>query len=331
MMDLSSKLNYQFCARSSLHRALQTRRVMLVFMCIILLFLLVTCGCSQGPINENTNQQKTIACTIPPQEEFIRAIAGDEPVTVLVMVPQGASPHTFEPTPSQIARLESADLYLALGSGIEFEERWISRIKTQYPDLKIVNTSRNIIFSPSAGDHYDGDIPVDHDFLPHEGIDEHSDPHVWLSLHNAELLVYETAHAMMMEWPALNDTFSNNRDVYTRNLTDLDIDIRESLMALPSRTILVYHPAFGYFSRDYNLTQLAVEENGREPSAQKLAHVVTAAKREKITLVFAEPESSTREAETLAREINGTMVLISPLAGNYLENMQNIADTIQGS
>jgi len=251
-MDLSSKLNYRFYPWSYLHMGLQTRWMVLGFMCITLFFLLITCGCIASN-HENTDQHKTIACTIPPQEEFIRAIAGDEPVTVLVMVPQGASPHTFEPTPSQIAQLESADLYIALGSGIEFEERWLSGMRAQYPDLPIINTSRTLNLSPSIGDHHDGDMPVDHDSTRNEENNEHPDPHVWLSLHNTALLVHETAHAMMIEWPALNDTFTYNRDLYTRNLTDLDTKIRVSLQDLPSRTILVYHPAFGYFSRDYNL------------------------------------------------------------------------------
>ena len=75
---------------------------------------------------------------------------------------------------------------------------------------------------------------------------------------------------------------------------------------------------------------MVVEENGREPSSRKLADLITKAKSKGINIVFTEPEGSTRQAETLAREIDGTMILISPLDRNYLENMKQIAEKISG-
>lgn len=296
------------------HTSHRIGRSILVFLvlCWFVLFL-GTCGC--------TNQQEispshplVVACTIPPQEEFIRAVAGDYPVSVQVMVPPGASPHTFEPTPSQIAGLESADLYIALGSGIEFENRWMERITRTYPDMPVINVSQNIVVHRSEHAHED----------------EGTDPHVWLSLQNAGRIVNATADAMADIRPDMRDTFYKNRDIYVRNLADVDQNIRESFMDLKTRTILVYHPAFGYFCREYNLTQMAAQENGREPSAQQLAELITQAKSMGIRIVFAEPEGSTKQAETLARELNGTMVLISPLAGNYLQNMEQIAEKISG-
>jgi len=157
------------------------------------------------------------------------------------------------------------------------------------------------------------------------------DPHVWLSLENTARIVNKTADAMVHERPYMRDVFYANRDRYTSQLFEVDHTIRSTLKSLQNRAILVYHPAFGYFCRDYNLTQIAIEENGREPSAQHLAAIITQAQNEGIRLIFAEPESSTKQAETLARELNGTVVLISPLAGNYLENMQRIADHIAAS
>jgi len=128
--------------------------------------------------------------------------------------------------------------------------------------------------------------------------------------------------------PSQKGVFEQNRDRYLARLITLDSKITETLTTIPSRTILVYHPAFGYFCQDYNLTQLAVEEEGKEPSSQSLAKLIAKARSENITLIFTEPEFSTRGAETLATEINGTLVLITPLSGEYLTNMQHIADSI---
>jgi len=280
-------------------------------------------GCTEQT-TRSASEPLVIACTIPPQEEFIRAVAGDNPVSVLVMVPPGANPHTYEPTPSQIAQMESANLYLALGSGIEFENRWLSQIRSMYPNLSIIMTAEQIDLIPADHLHEEHEDPQHHD-------EQGMDPHVWLSLQNTARIVNKTADAMVHERPYMRDVFYANRDRYTSQLFEVDHTIRSTLKSLQNRAILVYHPAFVYFCRDYNLTQIAIEENGREPSAQHLAAIITQAQNEGIRLIFAEPESSTKQAETLARELNGTVVLISPLAGNYLENMQRIADHIAAS
>jgi zinc transport system substrate-binding protein len=296
---------------------------------IVTIFIILSGGCLGTDLQNGTHSNFIIACTIPPQEEFIRAITGNEEVSVLVMVPQGASPHTFEPTPSQIAALEKADLYLSLGSGIEFENRWLSKIQNQYPKLLIVNTSKNVHFLPASHDSHDAQDMTD--FIHENGNTERNDPHVWVSLRNAALIINESCDAISGIRPEMKNSFEINRDVYLRKLSDLDNTILQSLKDRSSQIILVYHPAFGYLCRDYNLTQLSVEENGQEPSAQKLAEIVTRAKEEGIEYVFTEPESSTREAETLAREINGTIILISPLASDYLENMHRVAQKISGT
>ncbi len=321
MENISFKL--QFGKMENCHIFLHIGRCSQVFLvlCWVVLFLCV-CGCIEQQ-EVSPSHSLVVACTIPPQEEFIRAVAGDYPVSVLVMVPPGASPHTFEPTPSQIAGLESADLYIALGSGIEFENRWMERITRTYPDMPIINASHTIVVHRVAHTH-------EHEGEEADQESDHFDPHVWLSLQNAARIVNTTAEAMADARPEMRDTFYSNRDKYLENLADIDQEIRESFKELKSRTILVFHPAFGYFCRDYDLTQMAVEENGREPSAKQLADLIRKAKSMGITIVFAEPEESTKQAETLARELNGTMVLISPLAGDYLENMRQIAERISG-
>jgi zinc transport system substrate-binding protein len=266
----------------------------------------------------------TIACTIPPQEEFIRAITGDE-ATILIMVPPGSSPHTFEPTPSQITGLESSDMYVAVGSGLEFENRWLQRIREMYPDLIIINSSENILLR-SLNDQHEHD---EHE-TSEQSLETGTDPHVWLSVRNAAEMVNTTTKALMDLRPDQAGAYSQNRDTYLSLLNDLDTKIKTKLSPLPSRKILVYHPAYGYFCQDYDLTQIAVETDGKEPAARTLARLIDEAIAENITLVFAEPEHSTRGAETLALEINATLVLITPLSGNYLENMQHIADNISG-
>lgn len=291
---------------------------------ILFIFSLIAGCTSQGNTEPgDENHTLVVACTIPPQEEFIKSIGGNK-TRVLVMVPAGASPHTFEPVPSQIARLESADLYVSVGSGIEFENRWLDRIKTMYPDLPIANSSENISLMQGEEEQ--------HETSPEEtaGKKTASDPHVWLSVRNAVEMVGTTCRALTDLRPENKVLYEKNRDIYITRLNALDRKINKALAGLPSKKILVYHPAFGYFCRDYGLTQISVEENGKEPSAKGLASVIDQAIHDNISFIFIEPEVSSRTAQTLASEVNASVVLISPLSGKYIDNMQTIADRIAG-
>lgn len=341
MKKFSFKLNDE--GASLLIQSGYSRRILPLIAGLITLGILFA-GCTDNPgdIVPEGDNRLVIACTIPPQEELITAVTGDT-AHVIVMVPPGASPHTFEPSPSQIATLESADLYIALGSGIEFENRWLDRIRGMYPHLKIVNLSENLSLLPAEDHTHEEDLHVeqvheDHD--EHEqqeghGADAHKhegglDPHVWLSLKNAARMVETIADVLSAENPEMKETYTENRDRYLGRISAVDESIRTSLSDLQNRKILVYHDAFGYFCRDYDLTQITVEVFGKEPSARTLAGIIETARKEGITIIFMQPEFSTKGADTLAAELSATVVLISPLAGDYLDNMQYIAERIAG-
>ena len=299
--------------------------IFLLIFSVILYSMISGCTARGSSNPDHSSENLAIACTIPPQGEYIKAIEGNE-TRIMVMVPPGASPHTFEPTPSQIAELESADMYIYLGSGIEFENQWLERIKSMYPDLPLVNASENITLFLNDEENQEE--------LSNVNKSEHrqdTDPHVWLSIKNTKSMVNTTCNALLTLRPHLQDQFRKNEEQYLSKLDNLDMKINKTLSDLPSRKILVYHPAFGYFCRDYNLTQISVEENGKEPSAKSLASLIDMAKKERISYIFTEPEVSTQGADTLAANINASVILISPLAGDYLENMESVADRIAGS
>lgn len=339
MKKFSFKLNDE--GVSLLIQSGYSRRILPLIAGLITLGILFA-GCTDNPgdIVPEGDNRLVIACTIPPQEELITAVTGDT-AHVIVMVPPGASPHTFEPSPSQIATLESADLYIALGSGIEFENRWLDRIRGMYPHLKIVNLSENLSLLHAEEHTHEEDLHDeldDHDEHKEQeghGADAHKheggiDPHVWLSLKNAASMVETIADVLLAENPEMKETYTENRDRYLGRISAVDESIRTSLSDLQNRKILVYHDAFGYFCRDYDLTQITVEVSGKEPSARTLAGIIETARKEGITIIFMQPEFSTKGADTLAAELSATVVLISPLAGDYLDNMQYIAERIAG-
>ena len=111
-------------------------------------------------------------------------------------------------------------------------------------------------------------------------------------------------------------------------MAGLDRDIRDALSGVTDRTFMVYHPAFGYFARDYNLVMIPVEEEGKEPTAAGLAHLIGQAREQGIKVVFAEPQFNPQSAEVIAGAIGGRVVFIDALARDYVQNMRMLLDEL---
>ena len=107
----------------------------------------------------------------------------------------------------------------------------------------------------------------------------------------------------------------------------LERRVEETLSGVETRKFLVFHPSWGYFARDFGLEQIAIEVGGQEPSARELAEIIAVAQEENIRVVFAQPEFSAEDATTIAEEIGGEVIMVSPLATDWLDNMQTVADT----
>ena len=127
--------------------------------------------------------------------------------------------------------------------------------------------------------------------------------------------------------PAHEATFKNNLDVFVAEIETLQEDTQETLAGLDSDKFMVFHPAWGYFAREFGLQQIPIEVGGQEPSAAELAALIQTAREENIRVILAQPEFSIRSAETIAQEIDGEVLLISALNPDWLSNMRDVAET----
>ena len=281
-------------------------KLFLVFV-IILAALLSGCISQNGGEVGSAGANIDVVTTIPPLAEFIRAVGGDK-VSVSVLVPPGAEPHTFEPTPSQIMRIADADLYVENGAGLEF---WMDRMLQADKNLTLIDSSKGIdLISEDGGDY---------------------DPHTWLSLRNAAVQVGNICGGLVMVDPANRAYYEKNRDSYLLKLKALDSELGEKFSRSEKKTFIVHHPAWTYFARDYGLSQIPIMENEKEPGPRYLSGIVALAKEEGIKTVFVEPEYNPKSAEVLASQMNCTVVYIDSLAENYLVNMQYVGSKIAES
>jgi zinc transport system substrate-binding protein len=276
-----------------------------IMFCLFLIAcsLAFLCGCTQ-PSDMAEGDRLVVAVTIPPQEEMVRAIAGDR-AAVLVLIPPGSDPHTYEPTPQQISGASQASLYITLGKGLfPVEDTFSSRLQALNPDLVVVDTSSGLAYLE------DGDSP---------------DPHVWLSLRNAVTIVENTRDAFVRADPSFESLYRSGSEEYLGQIESLDRTITGYFAGKENRTIIVSHPAWAYFARDYNLSVITIEKEGKEPTPKELALLVDRARESGVTVIFADALENPRNAEVIAREIGATVETVDPLAGDYLANMDRTA------
>jgi len=160
---------------------------------------------------------------------------------------------------------------------------------------------------------------------------ETMDPHIWTSPRNAGVMVRNLLEGLKQVDPGNSDYYSGNADVYLAELDALDGELETGLADLRGAKFMVYHPAFGYLAHDYGLVQIAIEDEGKEPTPAGLQALIDQAKAEGIRVVFVSPQFDEHNAQTIADEIGGEVVLIDSLGEDYLENMLEVkTKLIQG-
>lgn len=277
---------------------------------------------NDNPEQTNHQDQLDITVSIVPQEYFVKKIGGDR-VRVNVMVEPGAVPATYEPKPQQLQALSQAEAYI--GIGVPFETVWMSRISQANPKMLTVDSTEGIErLTMIAHDHGDHEH---HDHHDHGGQETTLDPHVWLSPRLVKIQAEKIHQTLVKLDPKHQEIYQTNLNNFLQEIEVLDSQIKDNLADLKQRKFIVFHPAWGYFAQEYNLTQVPVEIGGQEPSAAELAELIKEAKKEKIKVIFAQPELSSPSAKTIAKEIKGEVLLISPLAADWSNNLLEVSQT----
>ena len=286
------------------------------------LYLFILCvilaGCKgtpqkQADSGKTTGTEKpavTVTVTISPYKYFVDQIAKGK-VDVNVMVSNGNNPETYEPYAQQMMELSKSALYLKVGS-IGFEQTWMKKLQDNAPEMKVIDTSVGIKPAKTPG----GNI----------------DPHVWMSCSNARIIASNILKALCELEPKNKAFFEKNYQSLLSIIDKRDSTIRESFKKDPDlvRKFVIYHPILTYFARDYQLEQLAIEEEGREPSASQLKSLIEKARKEKIKFCLIQAEFANRNTTTFINESHTKPMNINPLQGDWNWAMQEAAAAVQG-
>ena len=289
-----------------------------------LMFNVVTmtgCGNPSGT-QSKTKEILDITVSIVPQKYFVRKIGGDR-VKINVMVKPGADFHNYEPKPEQLQALSHAEAYITIG--IPFERAWINKISGANTRLQIIDSAKGIKRLPMTDHNHQ---EHHHDKPKSENATETLDPHIWLSPTLAKIQAKNIYQGLTRLDPSYQAKYLENLEKFLQEIEQLDSQIKENFSQVKKRKFIVFHPAWGYFAKEYNLTQIPVEVGGQGPSPAELGKLIKEAKEEKIKVIFAQPELNTNPATIIAKEINGEVLLISPLEPKWSENLLKVSETI---
>jgi len=266
----------------------------------------------------------SVFVSILPQAYFLERI-GASRVSVEVMVKPGQDPHTFEPTPQQMARLAAADAFFRIG--VEFENTLIPRLQSTMKELALVDCREGIRLRQMEAHGHDEEEEAGegHAEEEHEG----TDPHIWLSVRNAIRISGTMHEALVRLDPDGKEIYDRGYGDLVEDLQSLDRRIARILEPVEGEPFFVFHPSFGYFAKDYGLEQIAVETGGAEPSARQLARLIEEARERGVRVIFVQPQFSQKSAETIASEIGGAVIPIDPLARDYVENLEKMARAVE--
>lgn len=273
----------------------------------LLATLLLTTACTSRP----TGGPRLYVSILPLRGLVEEIVCGDFPVEVLV--PPGASPETFEPTPRQIADLHRAEAVFQVGL-LDFEQALLGKIDSR---IRTVDLCRGIETLAGSCSH------CTHGHTHAHGVD----PHIWTAPRELRAMAanaYEAIHAL---WPDSAKYTAAHERLQCR-LDSLDRRIAGRIARSGTRRLLVYHPALTYYARDYGLEQLAVETDGKEPSARQLARLIDQARESGIRHILYQSQFPASTVETVARDIGACGARIDPLAEDILAEIERITDLI---
>lgn len=267
-----------------------------------LVLLVLTTAAWAGGSGESPDAPLTIFVTIPPQAYFVDRVGGGL-VDTEVLVPAGADPHTYEPTPRQIVKLGTADIYFSIGLGLE--ENILGSIGEALPNLKIVPMT--------------------------EGVEDqvNGDPHVWLDPRIVREMVKTTVGELASVAPEHAQVFQDNAAGFLQEIDALDQEIATQLAPYAGRSVLVFHPAFGPFLAAYGIRQVAIEVHGNRPGPAQLESLIQLARDEDIHVVFTQPAFDAQAAARIAEAIDGTVVPLDHLAYDWPANLRAMAVAIR--
>ena len=276
----------------------------------------------------NASKQE-LTVSISPQKYFVQKIVKDK-FDINVMVKPGASPHTYEPKSSQMKSLSNSKIYFY--TGVSFENAWLDKFKLSAKNTIFVDTAVGIEKLAMEAHSHEGEEHNEHkDEAKHDHENEALDPHIWLDPILVKIQAKNIYEAIVKIDSVNSEFYKTNYEEFLKELDLLNNELETILKPYEKRAFMVFHPSWGYFAKRYNLEQISVEVEGKEPKPNELLQLVEEAKKHNIKIVFVAPQFSQKSAKTISQNIGANVVSIDPLSDDWKNNLLFVAKEIAKS
>lgn len=293
---------------------------------IFLIFMTIVSLTAKGTTETGSpkSTKPIIAVSIIPQQYIVDTIAGDLVETVVLVGP-GQNPHSYEPTPRQMATLSQADAWIT--SNTDFETALVSKIASMYPNLVLVDGTKGVNFRLlDEHEHEEGDEDHHDDDEAYGG---NIDRHTWLGKEPMKIMARHITDTLIALDNENQVTYRNNLEGFLKRIDVLFDKLEKDLKQLEGKTVFVYHPSFGYLLDDFGITQRAVETGGKEPTAKHLNTLIQEAKAADIPAIFVQAQFPVNAAQNVASSIGAEVLPLDPLAYDWLKNIELIGNTLR--
>ncbi|MDR1257858.1 MAG: zinc ABC transporter substrate-binding protein [Tannerellaceae bacterium] len=274
------------------------------FLLTTLASLLTFAGCT------SQSEGDYIAVTIEPQQYFAEKIAGDK-FAIHTVVPAGQSPEIYDPTPQQMIRVSKSRAYLQIGH-IGFEQAWMQHIRDNNPMMQVFDLSEGFELIMDEDSHHPGGV----------------DPHIWSCIGGARAIAGNTLKAFIAIDKDNEAYYRRNYNSIVAEIDETEAIIRQKLSHLANSAFIIYHPSLTYFAHEFDLLQLCIEADGKEPSPGQLKELVDEAREHHASVVFVQQEFDRKNAERIAEETSCRIVSINPLNYHWNKELISIAKAL---
>jgi zinc transport system substrate-binding protein len=284
--------------------------------------MLLMVGCNGAMDDQKTDGHLRVFAGVPPVQYLVEQIGGEH-VKVDSLVQLGQDPHTFEPSPQQVAALGRAAVFFKVN--MPFEMVILEKVQEGNRRLAVVDATKGIQKLPFAASSCDGDNNDAHEVHCADELD----PHVWLSPPLLKTIAANVAAGLCQADPAHREEYQRSLASLVGRLDRLHREVGRKLAPYRGRTFYVFHPGFAYFADAYGLKEEAVQVGGQAPSAKQLSALIAKARAEGVKTVFVQPEFDPQSAQVVADALGGRVVTINGLGTNVIADIDDIAMKIK--
>lgn len=287
---------------------MNNKKVLLAGSIVLFAIIIIVALLNFGQKEENNSPKIKVVTSFYPLYFFTSQIAGDK-ADVSNLIPSGAEPHGYEPTARDMAQIESSNLLVLNGGGLE---GWGENIKSNFnkDKTKVVVAGEGLTTKTMEEEEHEEHAEEGHH---HDGID----PHIWLSPILAQQMIDKIEFGLSEVDPNNSSYYKSNAEILKNKLSVLDEEFKKGLATCGDKNIITSHAAFAYLASAYGLNQISIAglSSEEEPSSKEMAEIVKFAKDNNVKYIFFESLISPKLSETIAKEIGAQTLLLNPIGG----------------